>query len=63
MAKEDYKSNNKQMGAIPLVKTFFQATMNEMKDLPVKDRNELASAVARLEGFDQSEVSFDLVPY
>jgi hypothetical protein len=63
MAKTDYKSQNAQMGAIPLVKQFFGATMAEMKDLPVVDRNQLASAIARAEGFEQSELSFELVQY
>lgn len=49
--------------AINLVKVFFGANLQELKGLPVKDREELASAIARQNGFTQDECSFQHVAY
>ncbi len=49
--------------AIGLVKTFFSATLQEMKTLPLTDRNELASAVARDAGIAEKDCTFTFVAY
>ncbi len=57
------EETTKKISAIALVKDEFSAKMDELKALPIKDRNELASAIARQRGLTQNDVSFDLVAY
>lgn len=51
------------ISAIKLVRDFFHPEMQEMRTLPVDDRNQLASAIARQQGLTQADVSFPLVDY
>jgi hypothetical protein len=57
------KNKDGKYTAIQLVMKFFGANMQEMKELPVKDREELASAIARQENIPTEELSFAPVPY
>lgn len=54
---------NTKIGAIKLVRDFYGAKMDELKALPQKDRDQLASAIARQQGLTQDEVSFVMVDY
>lgn len=57
------KNKDGKFTAVHLVMKFFGATMNEMKELPIKDREELASAIARQENIPSGELSFVPVEY
>jgi ribosomal protein L7/L12 len=57
------RNKDNKITAIQLVRTFFGCGLQEMKDLPAKDRTELASAIARQEGVDVSDLSFEPVAY
>jgi hypothetical protein len=62
--KSDYTPNKDgKYTAIGLVSKFFGANLQEMKGLPMEDRNQLASAIARQEGIPAEELSFTSVEY
>lgn len=64
MANNAYEKNKDgKYTAIGLVRVFFGASLQELKGLPVKDREEMASAVARQEGIPTEELSFASVEY
>lgn len=64
MAKTDYSVNKDgKYTGVGLVTKFFGPTLQEMKELSMKDRNELASAIARQEGITSTECAFELVEY
>jgi hypothetical protein len=49
--------------AITLIREYFDATLQEMKALSGKDRQELASAIAREKGLTQADCEFELIEY
>lgn len=57
------KNKDEKYTAVGLVRVFFGAKLEELKGLPVKDREQLASAIARQNGFTQDECSFIFVEY
>ena len=60
MALENAKSKN---SAVNLVRTFFTATMAEMKALTPEDRLQLASAIARQNQIPVEDLNFVPVEY
>lgn len=56
-------SKDGKYSAIALVRAEFDATMQEMKDLPAKDRTELASAIATMHNIPKDQLGFEPVEY
>jgi hypothetical protein len=60
----EFKRNQDgKITAMQLVKEFFGANLQEMKGLPLVDREQMASAIASQEGIGQEDLSFTLVAY
>ena len=60
--KTDVKVNNPNT-KINLIRTEFDAKLQEIKELTPKDRDELASGIARQKGLTEKETGWPLVEY
>lgn len=53
-----------KVGTVKLIRDFFApVTLDEMRNLTPKDRQELASGIARSRGLTQEDCEFELVQY